>query len=81
MAATLCCWLAGALLVWMARSRRDFEQMLGKTLEAQYRLMPRRSAGRTDYPTFVESARRLMLGLGGLVLLLAIISTVALIRA
>jgi hypothetical protein len=79
-AATVTCWLAAAILLWTARSPRDFEHVLGKTIKAQYRLMPRRSAAGTDYRTFLDSMRRLMLGLGGLVLLLAIISSFALIR-
>jgi len=64
----------------MARSPRHFDQMLGKTLEAQHRIMPRGRSARTDYRTFVNSSRRLMLGLGVLLLLLAVVSTVVLIR-
>jgi hypothetical protein len=80
MTATVGCWLVGALLLWVATSRQRFEQMFGKALESQYRRLPDRSMKGANYPTFIESMRRFMLGLGGLLLLLAVISTAAMIR-
>jgi ABC-type phosphate/phosphonate transport system substrate-binding protein len=74
-AATVACWIAAALTLWIARSPTSFEQIMRKALDAQYRMKP---SVATDYAAHVHAMRRMTLACGGLFLILAVISTVAL---
>jgi hypothetical protein len=81
-AATIMLWLAGLTLVLLSANRALFDRVVRPGVRSQYEFsqrLPSLRHGRRSEEGFVQTKRWLLLGSGALFLVLAVVSTWALI--
>ena len=76
MVATVIAWAFGIGFLLVASSEGRFERVAGRTVRAQFKLQTRLPGwGKPSEHTFMRTSRFVMLGVGALLVVLAVLAT------